>query len=630
MAIFLRFLLLFFACSILAFLFSYQSLAQVSGIDGPFLSLKGEATFKSNNSLDLGFVAPEFEDNKWTRVQVPGRFSDFGALPWHQVGWLRFRFRIPDDFQTENIAFVGNLQKQYEVYLNGTRLGGIEHFGDNVNALRYDDRLGRFSIFKIPGNILKQSSDNVLAVRFSRLMFIHDDGVLDGPFGLADYERASLANAPVRLTHYVVEGIFLGINAVFASLALGLIAFFGMRDRVLLWFATLITSLFVVDVLGSNWLIDNDWRNGLVVLFSTLLIPLGIVANMAFIASLLNIDTGRAGVFFAILAFLTIVPYFGTYNLPFEIALNIQMASTLLFICVWFLSFAWAPIASGWAIYRGNSDGWSILIVYTIFVSTPFIIELIHPAMVTKIVLAFGEGPAWLSKQFFFLSLSLIVGRRIYAIEKARTEANMRALRAQSDERQRVARDMHDSVGQWLGSVKMRLQGLEKGVRTNAPLSHESLREIVGDMEVIMDDTRRIARDLSPSSVAHKGLIGALREHLEYLRDDYGIAFDLQIDDRLTLDQAARDHIYRIVQEASRNSVIHGDAQKIEISLHTSSKGEATLNIKDDGAGFDTENSNGRHSLGLKSITERAVLLGGSAEIESGTEGTQITMKATL
>ncbi|WP_350333523.1 sensor histidine kinase [Coralliovum pocilloporae] len=203
--------------------------------------------------------------------------------------------------------------------------------------------------------------------------------------------------------------------------------------------------------------------------------------------------------------------------------------------------------------------------------------------------------------------------------------ANDRVLRAQADERQRVARDMHDSVGQWLGSVKLRLQTIGAEVRSGEAIDEPRLAELIGDMDVLIDDTRRIAHDLSPSSVEHKGFFKALAEHMRYLDDDHGIAVHLDLDESVHVQGDHADHLYRIVQEAANNAVIHGSADWIAISLTQTDKGRLCLTIKDNGIGFDTETKQNRHSLGLTSIRERAASMNGQVTITSAPDqGTRI------
>lgn len=203
--------------------------------------------------------------------------------------------------------------------------------------------------------------------------------------------------------------------------------------------------------------------------------------------------------------------------------------------------------------------------------------------------------------------------------------ANERALRAQTNERQRVARDMHDTIGQWLSSLKMRLQTIGSQIEHGNTINQEKLTELVGDMDIIIDDTRRIARDLSPSSIAHKGFFAALGEHMAFLKEDHNVEVSFDIDETFELRSEVADHLYRIVQEASNNAVIHGDARHMAITLGKTEAEKIRLVIEDNGRGFDNSKKQTRHSLGLNSIRERTSIMDGVVTIKSApNEGTRI------
>lgn len=209
--------------------------------------------------------------------------------------------------------------------------------------------------------------------------------------------------------------------------------------------------------------------------------------------------------------------------------------------------------------------------------------------------------------------------------------ANARARKAQADERQRVARDMHDSVGQWLASVKLRLQSIAAEIHGGRTIKRGRLAELVADMDVLINDTRRIAHDLSPSTIAHSGLHTALLNHADDLRDAYNISVEMNLEDELELPTAYSDHVYRIVQQATTNAIVHGKADMIHIHLELTDQSMLHLVIRDNGNGFELRTQRQAHSLGLDSIRDRAGLMNGDVRIKTApNKGTEIDVIAAL
>lgn len=205
-----------------------------------------------------------------------------------------------------------------------------------------------------------------------------------------------------------------------------------------------------------------------------------------------------------------------------------------------------------------------------------------------------------------------------------------RILQAHEDERQRVARELHDEAAQALTSLLVRLRLLE---RARTP---EEAQERVGELRELtaaaLEEVRRVALDLRPKILDDLGLVAALGWRV----DEFNAANRAQaslrvegIDQRLprTLELV----FYRVAQEALNNAARHADAARVELllSLHD---GALCLEVNDDGAGFDpgrNVNGNQRGGLGLLGIRERMGMIGGEAVIESAPgRGTRLRVTA--
>jgi signal transduction histidine kinase len=187
---------------------------------------------------------------------------------------------------------------------------------------------------------------------------------------------------------------------------------------------------------------------------------------------------------------------------------------------------------------------------------------------------------------------------------------------AQENERQRIARELHDSTSQSLTSLLIGLQSLKQSYPDSDRRDHvDSLRQTITE---ILDEVRTISWQLRPSVLDDLGLMSALQQHLDDYRDRYHLQVEFAtrgIEDRLPLEMESA--IYRIVQEGLTNIARHAQASAASVIINR--RGEMIrIIIEDNGSGFDpAEVKQRRKSLGLQGIQERAALLGGQLTIET-------------
>jgi signal transduction histidine kinase len=197
--------------------------------------------------------------------------------------------------------------------------------------------------------------------------------------------------------------------------------------------------------------------------------------------------------------------------------------------------------------------------------------------------------------------------------ERTRSKVLAATIAAQEAERARVARDLHDDIGQALTSVLLWLRLLEDD--DHAALPAGELRELVADA---LQRTRRLAFDLRPTVLDDVGLAPALAR----LADDLSqrgatLVIDTEVDDsaeRLTLPTEVTTVVYRVVQEALTNVVRHAGASSASVTV-TVQGGVLRAVVEDDGIGFDL--SAPTVCLGVRGMTERAQLVGGSLRVVS-------------
>jgi two-component system sensor histidine kinase UhpB len=199
-------------------------------------------------------------------------------------------------------------------------------------------------------------------------------------------------------------------------------------------------------------------------------------------------------------------------------------------------------------------------------------------------------------------------------------------LTAQEQERQRIARDLHDEMGQSLMVLKMQLNAFKRRVKGGQEAWAE-FDQALDFVDVITDQTREICQSLRPSALENLGLNGALRELLSEFQKHHGLEVIDEIADLSGLfSNEAQITLYRLFQECMTNAVRHGKATCVTVRSQKED-GTVRFSCEDNGTGFDQEDvrSRRRPGMGLAAMEERVRLLQGIFEITSAKDqGTRI------
>lgn len=221
-----------------------------------------------------------------------------------------------------------------------------------------------------------------------------------------------------------------------------------------------------------------------------------------------------------------------------------------------------------------------------------------------------------------------MVERRLHVEGQLRDgEQKLRALSesllvAQEEERGRIARELHDDLGQSLTALKMDIIGLLQ--RMPAGDSSPIAERIVRTIDVTVTAVQRISTELRPSVLDDLGLVAAIESEAMLFEERTGIECELSLavdrpEGAPPIEPGAATAIYRIVQEALTNVARHANAARVEIRLRERAD-EILLEVRDDGSGITRAQIDDPASLGLIGIRERADLAGGAVEFE-GVDG---------
>lgn len=215
------------------------------------------------------------------------------------------------------------------------------------------------------------------------------------------------------------------------------------------------------------------------------------------------------------------------------------------------------------------------------------------------------------------------------AIENARL-FNQAEQAAILEERQRLARELHDSVTQALYGVTMFAEAAARLlVAGKVEPATNHLNELRGTAQEALQEMRLLLFELRPPVLEEEGLIAALQIRLEAVERRSGLATELKVagDEQLHLSPKIEDGLYRIAQEALNNALKHAQARHIFVCLSLDPRC-VTLEITDDGRGFDSATMRERAGLGLRGMEERVAQLGACLTVDSQPgQGTKIKVE---
>jgi signal transduction histidine kinase len=240
-----------------------------------------------------------------------------------------------------------------------------------------------------------------------------------------------------------------------------------------------------------------------------------------------------------------------------------------------------------------------------------------------------------------FLVVAIIASQLVWALRKRAEQARnrereLRLLYEQAQElaalqeRQRLARELHDSVSQALYGISLEVHtALEALQSSEAEQAEASMQYVLALAEAGLAEMRALIFELRPESLETEGLVAALTRQVAVLRTRYKLAVEVDLAEEPALSLERKQALYRIAQEALHNIVKHAQASAVVLRL-TRQPREILLEVRDNGRGFDPTGPFPGH-LGLLSMWERATKMGATLTIESAPgQGTRLSVRIPL
>ncbi|MCP5517043.1 MAG: sensor histidine kinase [Verrucomicrobiales bacterium] len=566
---------------------------------------------------DPAWAAPELGTNGWTEVRLVGALRRQGVVEDPGAAFLWYRVELPGMRLPEGASlnvFLDGVSGATQGFINGRPTAQTpQDFTGRVGARPCFPPPGFPQSFRIRPEQWRHGGRNLLAIRVQRAP--RAAGVEEGvalmgyaiavrPFIEATHRWNDLweGMALAGLTLALLTATGLGVADRMDGLSRGLIpVFLGLAAQV---------------VLNSHALVRTPWAG-----------PVTMRAGWAVEAVVLALCLAVAGRFagrgrgwtVAILA--AAVPVTAGLVLSTEFAAMrwAQLALTV------FASGA-ALIAVWWAVREAASaPSWLRPLRWGIAVLLSAWAVHLGAAQLGRSAAAAATRPHTFSLGLAGLFFATLVLRLRAAVADYRRllRAN---LDAQENERRRIARDLHDGVGQALQALKLRLQ-LERRQRgETAPEATEPGPDTVTAIDGCIQELRAVAGNLRPVYLGRMPLAEALRQQGAQFARDSGIEVQFETEASLRLPAEAGDHLFRIQQEALTNAARHGRPQRIRIRLDASGD-TLTLRITDDGGPQSPPLRAGRATgHGLRNMRERAELLGGQLQFARSAGGAAVTV----
>lgn len=565
-----------------------------------------EADWRAQRGDDPTWAQVDLDDSDWTRLG-PGQSSpDFGSARFDGFLWYRLRFPLDTTRLSQAChILLGRIQETDEVYLNGQRIGGEgrlgTHWYDFVSAMRQPRS------YPLPPALLRDG-ENLLAVRSFSLYLgtgLNPQAALLGPAEPILRETHRLRRSTDRIE--MVTLTLLGLGALITGF-LSLTRQPERQHRMLFGFILAVTTIYLVDsLLLYPVRLEAAWSKRLVLVAGPT-IPLVLLHYLAVVSG------ERFGRWIWLLALLP-----GLCALP--LLFNQPLLRVPALYDLWFLSFA--PIIVTLLIFmvrraRYRMQQSNLLLFSGVVIAVGLVVGLLGK----------GSIPGDINPiEFGILGMTLLLmvafARRLTREYEARLRLSAGVLSAQDEERRRIARELHDGLGQRLVAARLLLEA-EALQRPQGPL-----QEVVRELRDSTRELRAIVHGLRPVELGEVSLRSALASYAQRVRELTAVHVQVIHGRHGYIAAEIEEHLFRIMQEAVNNAIRHGGAREVRIEL-SGLDTQLHLRISDDGGGFQLEAGN-KHGLGLTAMAERVRLCHGHFHIESRVgEGTRLNITIPL
>ena len=516
--------------------------------DNNYITLDGIHKFASGDDPVRSSVS--YDDSGWQSIVVPGSWQSQRIKPANGLGWYRIRFIVPARFKSGNVAvLLGRVGDADEAFLNGVKIGGEGLIGERFVEATKAERL-----YKIPPGLLRDNDTNILSVRVMNTYL--NGGIFDKNSMIGDHSALQLEKFRRDKYIIIIEFCFFTFFAIFF-----ITCFFfyvkGLREREYLYF-WVFTSLYgILFIFGSLSFYSTGMKTPLIQQAITSLASL-LPASLV----LLLINVYKEKLTFYAKGLLLSFPVITVALILFP-----GYTPRAYLYSAWKICFVLAAFFIVFhairAFYKKFHESGPILLGITGLV--------IGSALESIGGLDFLQTTGFFlwdySTVFFMVCVMYTLTARYMRIREELRLASLKIFDAHEDERKRVARELHDGIGQSLQSVKLRLKMLESHIEKGGTVKREALSELITDVSQSIDEIRSVAMDLRPSFLENTDFTDAIHWHAVKMQEQAGVAINVQLEGLIKVNPGAKENLYRIYQEALSNALKHSGASAIQCDV---------------------------------------------------------------
>lgn len=196
------------------------------------------------------------------------------------------------------------------------------------------------------------------------------------------------------------------------------------------------------------------------------------------------------------------------------------------------------------------------------------------------------------------------------------SQLSARMVKAQEEERSRIARELHDHINQRLAFLSLGLGHLRRKLADAGPAHHSAINDLCEEASRISKDVHCISHNLHSSTLDHLGAVPAIRRLCAEFSERRGIDVDFESNQIPEMPPDVALCLFRIVQESLNNAWKHGQAEAVRVQL-SANRGGIRVEIRDAGRGFNSDKATTHEGLGFISMQERARMFGGTFRVQS-------------
>jgi len=554
--------------------------------------------------------SPEYDDSRWRLINVPGSWRSQGVSPENGMGWYRIHFTAPETLKGMDLGVsLGIIGNADETFLNGLKIGG-----EGVVGHRFIEATGVERLYRLPAGLLRHNRVNILAVRvmntYSR------GGIYEGRPEIADYNRLQSDKLSRDFARKAEEiGLFSIFFIFFVSCILLYVA--GIREHEYIYFGVFILIQLSSYVLESLVFYETGLKTSISQGIIGTLLGLVPASLLCFLSSFLKHEFTfpiKTLILYSVVVSLALLLFsnysFGTYTL-----LSFLWAFGAMLICA-----AGIYIAIRAYTKKRHESGPMLLGVMGLVIA-----GLLETMNTLGIIYLSGYYYVTFPYLFFMMCVVYALVVRFLRFRSMTMALSGRILTAHEEERKRLARDLHDGLGQSLLAVKFNLQ------RVNRELKDRLIDGVIEELSCSMNELRDISAGLRPPFLEEMGIGAALKSFGKKFSEKTGTKVSVSSDTARRPVALIEENLFRIFQEALSNVAKHSGAKTVKVSFQIFGD-RAVMEIEDDGRGFDYFKalSEGR-GIGLSTINERVELVGGHLRVKSRSgKGTILSIEVSV